>query len=48
MKVVKVTKEYFELEDGSIVQHMEPLIEVPSLEEFQEIYDNMEKFIKGE
>jgi hypothetical protein len=43
MKIIKVTKEYFETEDGVVYQHIEPLDEVPSLKEFQEIYDKWEK-----
>jgi hypothetical protein len=48
MKVVKVTEEYFELEDGSIINHVEPLQVIPTLEEFQNIYDLSERFVKGE
>ena len=39
-KVVRVTKEEFELDDGTIYQHFEKLDIVPTVEEFQDIYDN--------
>lgn len=39
MKVVRVDKYEFELEDGQVFEHIEPLDEVPTLEEFQKIYD---------
>jgi hypothetical protein len=39
MKVVRVDKYEFELENGQVFEHIEPLDEVPSLEEFQKIYD---------
>lgn len=48
MKVVKVTKIYFELEDGSQVEHAIPLINVPTVEEFQKMYDKAEKLIKSQ
>lgn len=38
-KVVRVTKDEFELEDGTIYPHVEKLDEVPTLEEFQKMYD---------
>lgn len=45
MKVVRVTKIEFELEDGRIYEHPVELDEVPSLEDFQAIYDGwLEKF----
>ena len=47
MKVMKVTKEYFELEDGTVINHPVQLEDVPTLEEFQKIYDDIERFIKG-
>lgn len=40
LMVVRVTKEEFETEDGCVYKHMEPLDEVPTLEEFQKTYDN--------
>lgn len=39
MKVVRVDKYEFELENGQIFEHIEPLDEIPTLEEFQEIYN---------
>lgn len=39
MKVIKVTETEFELEDGRIYEHPIELEEVPSVEEFQKIYD---------
>ena len=48
MKIIEITKEYFKLEDDTVVFHIEPLDVVPTLEEFQKMYDEAEKFIKGE
>lgn len=45
MKVVELTKEYFKLEDGTVIEHFMEIKELPSLDEFQKIYDNMQKFI---
>jgi hypothetical protein len=39
MKVVRVTKTEFELEDGRVYDHPVELEDVPSLEDFQEVYD---------
>lgn len=39
MKVVRVTKTEFELEDGRIVPHFMELEKVPTLKQFQKIYD---------
>jgi hypothetical protein len=39
MKVVRVTKTEFELEDGRVYEHPVELEEVSSIEEFQKIYD---------
>jgi len=45
MKVVRVTKTEFELEDGSVYEYPVELDEAPSLEDFQAIYDEwVEKF----
>ena len=44
MKIIKITKEYFETEDGRIMYHEIPLDEVPPLEEFQKMYDEAENF----
>ena len=48
MKITEITKEYFKLEDGTVIYHIEPLDVVPTLEEFQKMHDEAEKFIKGE
>lgn len=47
-KVVKVTKTEFELEDGRVFPHVEPLDEVPTVEEFQAIYDHWSEIVKNE
>lgn len=39
MKVVRVTKTEFELEDGRVYDHPIELEDVPSLEDFQAVYD---------
>ena len=39
--VVRVTKEEFELDDGRIFPHVIELDEVPTVEEFQKIYDKV-------
>ena len=39
MKVVRITKEEYELDDGTVVTHVSKLDEVPSLEEFQSYID---------
>lgn len=45
MKVIRVTKTEFELEDGRIYDHPVELDKVPSLVEFQAVYDEwVEKF----
>jgi hypothetical protein len=38
-KVVRVTATEFELDDGRVFPHVEPLDPVPSPEEFQVFYD---------
>jgi hypothetical protein len=43
LKVVKVTKTEFVLENGDVFPHMVELDKVPSIEEFQKIYDNVYK-----
>ena len=45
MKIIKVTKEYFETEDEK-VYFFEPLEKVPSVEELQKIADTNEVVIK--
>lgn len=45
--IVRVTKDDFELDDGRIYQHPEPLDYEPSLEKFQKIYDEwFNRFVK--
>jgi len=44
--VVRVTKTEFELDDGRIFPHPVELDEVPSVEEFQRIYDKSRKLVK--
>lgn len=39
--VVRVTKEEFELDDGRVFPHVIELDEVPTVEEFQKIYDKV-------
>ena len=51
MKVIRVTKTEFEIEDGRIFQHVVELDSVPSIEEFQkyldEWYDKLpQKFVE--
>jgi hypothetical protein len=43
MKVVRVTKTEFELEDGRVYDHPVELDSVPSLEDFQSVYDKWVK-----
>lgn len=45
MKVVRVTKKEFELEDGSIFEHPSELDYTPSISEFQKIYDDWYKIL---
>ena len=45
--VVRVTKTEFELDDGRIFPHPIELDEVPSVEEFQKIYDKSRKLVKN-
>lgn len=47
MKIVKVTKEYFETE-GERVYFFEPLDEDMTVSELQELMDENEKFILNE
>lgn len=46
-KVVRVTKEEFELEDGTVHQIIPPLDENMTPEEFQEHYDRAINIIKS-
>ena len=43
MKVIRITKEEFELEDGRVYEHPVILEDVPTLEEFQKTFDNCSK-----
>jgi hypothetical protein len=43
--VVRVTSTEFELDDGKVFPHPVNLDEVPSVEEFQKIYDKSRKLI---
>jgi len=44
--VVRVTKEEFELDDGRIFPHVIELDEIPTIEEFQKIYDKVREQYK--
>jgi hypothetical protein len=44
-KVVRVDSEEFELDDGTIYPHMVKLEEVPTVEEFQKIYEYCYKLL---
>jgi len=44
--VVRVTKTEFELDDGRIFPHPVELDEVPTVEEFQKIYDKSRKLVQ--
>jgi len=44
--VIRVTKTEFELDDGRVFPHPVELDEVPSIEEFQKIYDKSRKLVK--
>lgn len=44
--VVRVTKTEFELDDGRIFQHPVELDDVPTIEEFQKIYDRSRKIVQ--
>ena len=46
MKVVRVTKTEFELEDGRVYDHPVELDSVPTLEDFQSVYDEWRRKLK--
>jgi len=46
MEVVKVTKEYFQTEEGEKVYFFDPLEKEISVEDIQKIVDSNEKLIK--
>ena len=48
IKVVSVDKNGFTLEDGTYCEHPIPLDEVPTLDEFQKIYENSVNLINKE
>ena len=48
MRVVRVTATEFELEDGRVYQHPVRLERVPSLKQFQAIYDRWERVFHEE
>ena len=37
--IIRVDEKEFELEDGTVIPHFEELDEVPTVEEFQEIFN---------
>ena len=47
MKIKKVTKEYYELEDGRVIDFDEPLDSVPSVKELQKMLDKNASIIEG-
>jgi len=47
-RIVRVDQFEFETDDGSVYQHPEQLDVVPSVEEFQKIYDNWTIIINDE
>lgn len=46
MKIKKVTKEYYELEDGRVIDFDEPLDNVPSIKELQKMLDKNSSIIE--
>jgi hypothetical protein len=44
--IIRVTKTEFELDDGRIFQHPVELDDVPTIEEFQKIYDRSRKIVQ--
>lgn len=46
MKIMRVTKYEFETEDGQIFEHIIPLDSVPTLDEFQKMYDTCYQHIQ--
>jgi len=47
VRVVQVTETDFRLSDGRVYQHLERLDVVPTVIEFQKIYDYWFKMLKG-
>ena len=48
MRVIRITKTEFELEDGRVYQHLFPLEKIPPIKQFQSIYDRWKQIIKQE
>ena len=48
VKVVRVTSTEFELSDGQVFQHVVPLDDVPTPEEFQVHYDRWKEFLESD
>jgi hypothetical protein len=46
MKVQKVTKDYYELEDGRVFYFDEPLEKVPSVKQMQEMLDKNKSIVE--
>jgi hypothetical protein len=46
MKVKKVTKDHYELEDGRIFYFDEPLEKVPTVKEMQEMLDKSKSLVE--
>lgn len=44
-KVIRIDADEFELDDGTIYPHIVKLEEVPTVEEFQKIYEYCYKFL---
>jgi len=47
MKVVKVTKEFYQLEDGRVFYFDEPLEKVPSVNQLQRMLNKNKEIIEG-
>jgi len=47
MKVTKVTKDHYVLEDGRVFEFDEPLEHVPTPKQLQKMLDDNSKFIEG-
>lgn len=46
MKIKKVTKDYYELEDGRVIEFEESLEKVPTIKELQEMLDRNTSIIE--
>jgi len=47
MKIKKVTKEFYELEDGRVFNFDEPLKKVPSPAQLQKMMDKNKELVEG-